>query len=174
MNKIITTIVEHDIGKKERDYTRIFISVCRRRRDNDISVWRANVPLSANKNSETLNVLVDHLFQDLTIQCQSTSVKRIGPVGSRTRPIVVQLNSPTDVHMVLKSKRKQRNLERWKNVWIHEDLTLMQRKQLSGLRSELKSLYDSGDHGWVIRNSYGSPKLVRTNPRQSTTENTKN
>ncbi|XP_060871373.1 uncharacterized protein LOC132945618 [Metopolophium dirhodum] len=39
----------------------------------------------------------------------------------------------------------------------------MQRKQLSGLRSELKRLHDSGDHGWVIRNSYGSPKCDRNN-----------
>jgi len=76
--------------------------------------------------------------------------------------------------MVLKSKRKLRNLERWKNVWIHEDLTLMERKQLSGLHSELKRLHDSGDHGWVLRNSYGSPKLVRNNRGQSTPENAKN
>jgi len=133
-----------------------------------------NVPPSANENSQTLNVMVDDLFQDLAIQCPYTSVKRIGPVGSRPRPIVVQLNSQTNVHMVLKSKRKLRNFERWNNIWINEDLTLMQQKQLSGLRSELKRLHDSGDYGWVIRNSYGSPKLVRTNPGQSTTENTKN
>jgi len=50
----------------------------------------------------------------------------------------------------------------------------MERKQLSGLHSELKRLHDSGDHGWVLRNSYGSPKLVRNNRGQSTPENAKN
>jgi len=50
----------------------------------------------------------------------------------------------------------------------------MQRKQLSGLRSELKRLHDNGDHGWVIRNSYGRPKLVRNNLGQSTPANAKN
>jgi len=75
-----------------------------------------NVPLSANKISDTSKVLVDDLFQDLAIQCPYTSAKRIGPVGSRPRPIVVQLNSPSDVNIFLKSKRKLRDFEGWKNV----------------------------------------------------------
>lgn len=163
---------KHHCGPATHEHNIFQESLERMSKANNFMIF--NVPSSANENSETLNVMVDDLFQDLAIQCPYTSVKRIGPVGSRPRPIVVQLNSQTNVHMVLKSKRKLRNFERWKNIWINEDLTLMQRKQLSGLRSELKRLHDSGDHGWVIRNSYGSPKLVRTNPGQSTTENTKN
>jgi len=59
-------------------------------------------------------------------------------------------------------------------VWIHEDLTLIQRKQLFSLRSKLKCLPDSGEHGWVIRCSNGSPKFVENNPRQSMLTNGKN
>jgi len=75
-----------------------------------------NVPLLANENSDTSKVLVDDLSQDLAIQCPYTSAKQIGPIGSRPRPIVVYLNSPSNVNIVLKSKRKLRDFEHWKNV----------------------------------------------------------
>lgn len=105
---------EHHCGLATHEHNIFQESLERMSKANNFMIF--NVPPSANENSETLNVMVDDLFQDLAIQCSYTSVKRIGPVGFRPRPIVVQLSSKTNVHMVLKSKRKLRNFERWKNI----------------------------------------------------------
>lgn len=120
-----------------------------------------NLPSVADESPEVISRLVDDLFHDLSVEVKYISVKRIGLSGSRPRPIVVELSSPADVRAVLKSKFKLRRLERWNDVWIGEDQTDFQRKQLSSLRSDLKRLRDSGDHGWAIRYFNGSPQLAK-------------
>lgn len=130
-----------------------------------------NIPSVAN--SEAIAILVNNLFRNLAIQCFYISVKWVGRSGSRPHSIVVEFNSPSDVHTVLKSKRKMRNFECWSKVWIHEAFTIMQHKQLLGLRSELKRLHDNGDDDWIIRYSNGFPQLAKKSFNNSTLANRK-
>jgi hypothetical protein len=87
-----------------------------------------NVPPLADENPQQISKLVVDLFRDLSIQSTNISARRIGNVGSHSRPIFIEFNSPSDVRLILKSKSKMRNFERWKKTWISEDLTRMQHK----------------------------------------------
>lgn len=120
-----------------------------------------NLPSVADESPEVISGAVDNLFHDLSVEVKYVSVRRIGPSGTRPRPIVVELSSPADVRVILKTKFKLRHLERWNNIWIAEDQTTFQRKQFLSVRSDLKRLRDSGDHDWAIRYYNGSPQLTR-------------
>lgn len=96
-----------------------------------------NVLSVADETPEQISNILHDLFRNLSVQCNYISTKRIGRDGPRPRPIVVELCSPFDVRMVLKTKSIMRNFKQWNKVSISEDLTLIQRKQLSALRSDL-------------------------------------
>lgn len=115
--------------------------------------------------------MINDLFTDLSVQCKPISSKRIGRIGSKPRPIVVELSSPSDVRMVLKNRSKMKSLERWNKVLLNEDLTLIQRKQLSIIRSDLQRRRGAGERDWVIRYINGSPQLRKRNHSGTTTKN---
>lgn len=108
--------------------------------------------------------MIENIFLDLSIQCKPISVKRIGRIGPRPRPIAVELNSLSQVRFILRAKPKMRNLQRWNNIWISEDLTHIQREKLSDLRTGLKLKRENDDHNLTIRFTNGSPQLVKKIP----------
>lgn len=75
-----------------------------------------NVPPLADENPQQISELVVDLFRDLLIQSTYISARRIGNIGSHSRPIVVELNSPSHVRLILKSKSKMRNFDPWKKT----------------------------------------------------------
>lgn len=127
-----------------------------------------NLPSTADETPQTTSCLINDLFTDLSVQCKPISSKRIGRSGSRPCPIVVELSSPSDVRLVLRNRSKMRDLERWNKVWLNEDLTLIQRKQLSIIRSDLQRRREAGERDWVIRHINGSPQLTKRNFNGST------
>jgi hypothetical protein len=63
-------------------------------------------------------------------------------IYSKNRPILLELDSPTNVFEILKSKNKLRSTERWRQVSISEDKKISQRAYMRQLRSELPKRRD--------------------------------
>lgn len=99
-----------------------------------------------DESTIVISGLVNDLFHELSVESKYISSRRISRVGSRLRPIVVELSSLTNVRIVLKVKSKICRLKRWSKVWFDEDLTTFQRKQHSVLRSDLKRLCNSDEY----------------------------
>lgn len=130
-----------------------------------------NAPSTIDEKPHTTSCLINDLFTALSVQCKPISSMRIGRIGFRPCPIVVELSSPSVVRMVLKNRSKMKSLERWNKVWLNEDLTLIQRKQLSIIRSDLQRRREAGERDWVIKYINGYPQLTKRNQNGTTTKN---
>lgn len=107
--------------------------------------------------------LVSDLFKDLSFNSEFDRVKRLGKPGPRPRPLLIELKSLDEMLNLLWLKHKLRSIDRWKNIWVNQDLTVMQRTHLAGLRVELKKKQSNGEHGWTIKHVNGSPRLIQNN-----------
>jgi hypothetical protein len=107
--------------------------------------------------------IVNAIIKDLSLNSMVYNARRIGKLGVKPRPILVEFKSSSDVKDILKSKSKLKNDVRWRSIWIEEDLTKTQRDHLFLLRSELRLKRESGDVGWFIRFEKSTPSLVKKN-----------
>lgn len=130
-------------------------------KENNLVIF--NVSDSINEDASVPLTLVKELFQDLSCSVTVSSVVRLGKFGSRPRPILVKLYTSSEVRSVLRSKSKIRNIHRWKEVSISEDMTSLQRSHMKSLRSQLRTKRESGDLNWFIKYVRGVPTLVQKN-----------
>lgn len=105
-------------------------------REKNILVF--NVPDSVDEDLDVpLNIGVD-LFKDLSLpSIKIIRSKRLGKFSTKNRPILFELDSPSNVFEILKTKSKLRLIERCRNVSISEDRTASQRAHINKLRSDL-------------------------------------
>lgn len=143
---------DFDIVKESRD---------RMQKENNLIIF--NVTDSISEDSSVDINSANEIFQELSSPILVSNAKRLGKPGNRPRPILVQLNSPSEVHSILRVKSKIRNSTRWKNVSISMDMTEIQRNLMKSLRSQLKAKRDRGDTSWYIKYVAGVPKLVQKN-----------
>ena len=94
---------------------------------------------------------------------ETTLIKRIGTFQNKPRPILVEFKSKATVSTILKEKKKLRQSENWKNIYISMDTTAHQRKIMKNLRFELNQKRASGDDSWTIKYAKGVPSLVKKN-----------
>lgn len=113
-------------------------------REKNILVF--NVPNSEDEHLDVpLNIGVD-LFKDLSLpSIKIIRGKRLGTFSSKNRPILFELDSPSNVHEILRTKFKLRLIERWRNVSISEDKTALQRAHMNKLRSDLSEKRNQGE-----------------------------
>lgn len=143
---------DFDIVKESRD---------RLLKENNLIFFNVN---DSESEDSTLSIrLVNEILQDLSSPIGASNAKRIGKPGIRPRPILVQFNSPSEVHSILRVKSKIRNSARWKNVSISMDMTEIQRQHMKSLRSQLMAKRLTGDTNWFIKYFAGTPKLVQKN-----------
>lgn len=84
-------------------------------------------------------------------------------LNSKNRPILLELDSPSNVYEILKSKNKLRSTKRWHQVSISEDKTTSQRAHMRQLRYELSKRRDQGENNWSIKYNRGTPYLAQKN-----------
>lgn len=131
-------------------------------REQNILIF--NIPDSAHEVSSDSKSISDELLKDLslsnTIVVHAT---RLGNFGHKPRPILLKLESLSDVKNVLKSKSKLRHIDRWRQISISEDKTATQRAHMKQLRTDLARKRDSGDTNWFIKYNKGIPFLMKKN-----------
>lgn len=91
------------------------------------------------------------------------TAKKISKISHKARPLLLEFNSQSDVNMILKSKIKLRNNDRWRKVFIEPDKTLLQRTHMKNLRIELLKKRSDGDNNWIIKYINGDPALIQKN-----------
>lgn len=64
---------------------------------------------------------------------------------------------------VLKAKRKLREIDSLKHIFIGMDLTITQRTQYNETKRQLDEKKLSGDNGWFIKFIDDAPTLVKKN-----------
>lgn len=122
-----------------------------------------NVPDSDTEASSVTTSLVNEIFKDLPNPVSVSNAKRLGKPSNRPRPILIQFNSHSEVHSILRIKSKLRSSTRWKEVSISTDMTINQRNHMKLLCAQLKDKRDMGDLSWFIKYVAGIPKLVQKN-----------
>jgi hypothetical protein len=76
-----------------------------------------------SEDSSVATNLVNEILQKLSSQILTSKAKRLSKLENRPRPILVQFNSSTEVHSILRIKSKIHNSVHWKNVLISMDMT---------------------------------------------------
>lgn len=129
-------------------------------RDKNILVF--NVPDSVDEDlNVSLNIGVD-LFKDLSLpSIKIIRSKRLGKFSTKNRPILFELDSPSNVFEILKTKSKLRLIDRWRNVSISEDGTAWQRAHINNLRPELSEKRSQGENNWFIKYNRSIPYLAQ-------------
>jgi len=103
-----------------------------------------------------------------TIGVNPVSALHLGKVSSKPRPLRVSLPSFTNVFEILKVKRKLSAIDRFSTIRISSDLTILQRKYLSSITSELKSKKDDGQHSLFVKYINGLPTISKKRSNEHT------
>jgi hypothetical protein len=82
----------------------------------------------------------------------------LGNCGQKPRPILLKLESFSDVKNVLKSKSKLRYIDRWHQISISEDKIATRRAYM---KQNLARKSNSGDTNWFIKYNKGTPFLMK-------------
>lgn len=89
---------------------------------------------------------------------------RLGrPSSGKNRPIKIIMTDISNHSVLIKSNKKLQAVDRFKNVYIKPDMTVMQREHLMRLRRELKERLDSGEQDCIIRYKNGFPFITKKN-----------
>lgn len=109
----------------------------RLRRANNVMVF--NVPDSTSETPIALYGTIRDLCAALMLPVDvCVNAMRMGYYREKPRPVLVMLKSPVHVHMIMNSKTMLRSVDRWRNVWIAEDMTTSQRFKMHAARHENK------------------------------------
>lgn len=122
-----------------------------------------NVSDNVNETPDNLSQTINSLLHILSVSVSISKIIRIGKIGSKPRPILVELSSTQDVHSVLKCKSKLNNSAQWKHVGISTDMTQYQRSVLFEMKSIINSKKSTGEQGWFIKYVNGCPQLSKKN-----------
>jgi hypothetical protein len=109
-----------------------------------------NVSENANENIDSMVSLTKEFFSALQVPLSPATVSRIGKIGSKPRPLEIELNNPGYVHYVLKLKIQLRNLDAWKHVGIFTDMTAYQWSLVVQLKLNIAARSNTGDNHWII------------------------
>lgn len=144
-NKLNTLENSHKIQYQSNDFD-IFNEV-KDRLSREKNILLFNVLDSEHENRDVPSKVGIDLLNDLSLSnIKITRSKRLGNFNSKNRPILLELDSPSNVYEILKSKNKLRSTERWHQVSISEDKTTSQRAHMRQLRSELSKRRDQGEN----------------------------
>lgn len=105
---------------------------------------------------ESLSVGAD--FGQIDIQ----RVGRFIPDAARHRPIKIRLNNVNDAHIVIKSAKKLKSSERFKNVRISLDKTKRQTEYYKKVKAELDARIANGEN-LKIKYQGGIPSIISLN-----------
>lgn len=149
---------------RSNSYDSVIFTEVKDRLSREKNILMFNVPDSKNEDlSVPVKIGVD-LLNDLTLpNIKIIHSKRLGNFGSKNRPILLEIDSPTNVLEILKSKSKLRSMERWRQISISEDRTASQRAHMKSLRTELSRKKEVGEDNWSIKYIKGIPSLVQKN-----------
>lgn len=104
------------------------------------------------------NDFVNELLNDVKINTEPTYVSRIGKESNRTRPIKVVFNGGHVKYKFMRNLRELKQYDKYANMSITDDLTIMERDQVKEWRSkanERNRAMPQSDYKWRVR---GSPQ----------------
>lgn len=107
--------------------------------------------------------LAESIFKKIDLSIPIIHATRLGKNSAKPRPIMVKLGSKSEMLSVLKAKRKLREIDSFKHIFIGMDLTITQRTQYNETRRQLEAKKHSGDNGWFIKFIDDVPTLVKKN-----------
>lgn len=111
-----------------------------------------------DREDEDLGVLAAMLHE---LECDEVKVTKVIRLGKRMtdtnsevkpRPIKMVVESEEQKVKILRSAKNLRLLQEggWKDVFIHQDLTLRERAERKKLLSEMKTRRDNGETGLIL------------------------
>lgn len=93
-----------------------------------------------------------------------SKMHRLGrPSPGKCRPIKIIMPDSCNHSVFIKNNKKIRTIEKFKDVYIKPDMTIMQREHLLRLRRELKERHDSGEQNLIIKYKNGFPFITKKN-----------
>lgn len=106
----------------------------RLRRANNLLVF--NVADSAAETPDALSATVRDLLATLRSRVRCVAPMRLGRFrDGGHRPVLLRMESPGDVAAVMGAKRALHGVDRWRGVWIGNDMTIGQRLTMKAARS---------------------------------------
>ena len=120
----------------------------------------ANIIIHGVEENDTIddNNFVNELLNCVNINTEPTYVARIGKESKRTRPIKVIFNHSHVKCRFMKNLTKLKQYNKYANISITDDLTIMEREQVKEWRSkadERNQAMMQNEYKWRVR---GSPR----------------
>lgn len=137
----------------------------RHKKEKNIIIY--NLPEQANGSSAQKHTAdlqkTKEVLQSLTPEVETDHIKisRLGkPAQNKVLPLKVQLSSREDVFLILKNKKKLRELNI--NIQISTDKTPFQRQQLKSTIDQLNERKTKGEENLYIKYINGNPTIAQS------------
>lgn len=131
-------LIENTSTSPSQHNTLDFLTELKDRISREKNIILFNVPDSEYEVESVSLATGCDLLKDLSLSnINIIRAKRIGKFGLRPRPILLELESQSNVFEVFKSKFKLRSINRWNQVSITEDRTTYQQAVIKQLRMDL-------------------------------------
>jgi hypothetical protein len=124
----------------------------------NVPEFSSSVP--ADKCSDTSS-FIENVFSTIGLSMRPVSVRRLGKITGKSRPLRLVLPTPADVFEIFKVKRKLLNDSKFSSVRVSSDLTVLQRDYLKSILSELKSRRENGENDIFIKYSNNVPFISK-------------
>ncbi|KAG5884364.1 hypothetical protein JTB14_003312 [Gonioctena quinquepunctata] len=98
------------------------------------------------------------------IEMAGSKIHRLGkPSAGKTRPLKIIMPDSSKHSQLIRNNKKIQAVDRFKNVYIKPDQTVMQRGLFIRLRQELRERQESGESDLIIKYRNGFPFITKKN-----------
>lgn len=119
------------------------------RQSRNCNIILFNLPETQSNADDKLSV--SNIFRNIDVIIDPINVLRLGKLPNKNRPIRATLPTPQDVFVILKNKRKLKNLDAFKNITVSSDRTMLQRNHLKTVIDELNARKNAGENDIFIK-----------------------